>query len=319
MRTDISSAMYIENIPEQTKYRVLVIDDNEIELTLYINGLGQEFDVSFSPNAHTAWELLNSAPLPDAIILDIMMPGEDGLQLCSRIKETQFIQDVPIIFVSSLTEPAIRSEAFELGGADFIAKPPMMAELIGRLRRHMVLYRKTKKLESLIFIDPLTHLPNAAKFQEVLAVEWARCARYWQHLTLLMIRIDNLDTVREIDGSDKYFSTIATVANSFAAAGNRPGDLVAILSNHKFAVLLCDCGHDGATLKANQIKTTFDHSELTNTSVHLSCTIGYAIAAPAGGGSPEELLQSVDNVMFEALQHDAGRIYAVNGIIGVTE
>lgn len=319
MRADISSAMYREDIPEQTNYRVLVIDDNEIELTLYRNGLGQQFDVSFSANAHAAWILLNSVPLPDAIILDIMMPGEDGLQLCSRIKETQFIQDVPIIFVSSLTEPSIRSRAFELGGADFITKPPMMTDLIVRLRRHIALYRKTKKLESLIFIDPLTHLPNAAKFQEVLAVEWLRCARYWQHLTLLMIRIDNLDAVREIDGSDKYFSTVAAVANSFAGAGNRPGDLVATLSNDRFAVLLCDCGHDGATLKANQIMSTFDHSELANTAVQLSCTIGYAIAAPAGGGSPTALLQSVDNVMFEALQRDTGKIYAVNGIIGVTE
>jgi diguanylate cyclase (GGDEF)-like protein len=319
LRADISSAMYRESIPEQTNYRVLVIDDNEIELTLYHNGLGQEFDVSFSPNAHAAWGLLNSAPLPDAIILDIMMPGEDGLQLCSRIKETQFIQDVPIIFVSSLTELAVKSQAFELGGADFITKPPVMTELIVCLRRHMALYRKTKKLESLIFIDPLTHLPNAARFQEVLAIEWLRCARYWHHLTLLMIRIDNLDTVREIDGSDKYFSTIAAVANNFAAAGNRPGDLVANISNDRFALLLCDCGHDGATLKANQIMSTFDHSELANTAVHLSCTIGYAVAAPAGGGSPEALLQSVENVMFEALQHDTGKIHPVNGIIGVTE
>ncbi len=109
------------------------------------------------------------------------MPSEDGLQLCNRIKETQFIQDVPIMFVSSLTDPSVKARAFELGGADFITKPPVIAELIARLRRHIALYRKTKKLESLIFIEPLTHLPNAARFQEVLGIEWARSARYWHH------------------------------------------------------------------------------------------------------------------------------------------
>jgi diguanylate cyclase (GGDEF)-like protein len=315
----MGNALYKENIVEQSNYRVLVINDSEIELKLYLNSLGQEFDVSFSYNARTAWELLNSAPLPDAIILDIMTPNEDGLQLCTRIKETQFIQDVPIIFVSSLTGPSIKSQAFEHGGADFISKPPVMSELIARLRRHMALYRKTKKLESLIFIDPLTHLPNASKFQEVLRVEWARCARYWHHVTLLVIRLDNLEKIREVGGSDKYFATIAAVADSLTSAGNRPGDLVATLANDKFAILLSDCGHEGATLKAKQIMSQFENDKVVTTGTHLSCTIGYAVAAPAGGGSSEALFWAVENAMFEAQENGEGKICAVKGIIGVAE
>lgn len=304
---------------QKTNYRLLVIEDSKIELKVYLNGLGKEFDVSFSVDACTAWELLHSAPLPDAIILDIMMPNEDGLQLCNRIKETQFIQDVPIIFVSSVTEPSLKAQAFELGGADFITKPPVMTELIARLRRHIAVYHKTKKLESLIFIDPLTHLPNTARFQEVLFIEWARSARYWHHLTLLMIRVDNLDTIRKIAGDDKYFAVIAGVANGLACAGNRPGDLVATLSNDTFAVLLADCGHEGATHKANQIMSQFDNGELALSGTPLRCTISYAVAAPAGGGSPELMLQAVNNVMLESQQKGIGKIYAVSGIIGVTE
>jgi diguanylate cyclase (GGDEF)-like protein len=319
MTIHMGNAVYKENIAEQSNYRVLVINDSEIELKMYLNGLGQEFDISFSPNARTAWELLNSTPLPDAIILDIMTPNEDGIELCTRIKETQFIQNVPIIFVSSLTGPTIKSQAFEHGGADFIAKPPNMSELVARLRRHMALYRKTKKLESLIFIDPLTHLPNASKFQEVLRVEWARCARYWHHITLLIIQVDNLNNIREVDGSDKYFATIAAVADGLTSAGNRPGDLVATLTNDRFAILLSDCGHEGATLKAKQIMSKFENAELANTGTPLSCTVGYAVAAPAGGGSSEALFWAVENALFEAQESGKGQIYAVKGIIGVSE
>jgi diguanylate cyclase (GGDEF)-like protein len=314
----MGNVLHSKDMSEQTNRRVLVIDDSEIELKIYLNGLGKEFDVSFSADARTAWELLHSAPLPDAIILDIMMPNEDGLQLCNRIKETQFIQDVPIIFVSSLTEPSVKAQAFELGGADFVTKPPVMTELIARLRWHIALYHKTKKLESLIFIDPLTHLPNAARFQEVLGIEWARSARYWHHLTLLTIRLDNLDTIRKTSGEDKYFATIAVVADRLAYAGNRPGDLVATLSNDTFAVLLSDCGHEGATLKANQIMSQFDNGELALTGTRLSCTISYAVAAPAGGGSPEMLMQAVNKVTFESQQKGIGKIHPVNGIIGIT-
>lgn len=315
----MGSALYRDDRVDETKSRVLVVDDNEMELTLYSNGLGNEFDLSFSDNARTAWELLNSGPLPDAIILDILMPNEDGWQLCNRIKETQFIQDVPIIFISSLSGGSVKSQAFEQGGADFVSKPPSMSELSARLRRHISLYRKTKKLESLIFIDPLTHLPNASKFQEVLAVEWARCARYWHHLTLLMIRVDNLDSIRDQDGNDKYFSTLAAVADGLVSAGNRPGDLVATLSNNKFAVLLSDCGREGAAIKAKQIMQKFEKGELASTGEQLSCTIGYAVAAPAGGGSSQALFRAVDDLMLEALQRDKGQIYEVAGVIGVKE
>lgn len=315
----MGNALHKEDMVEETSYRVLVIDDNEVELKLYLKGLGQDFDVSFSPNAREAWELLNSTPLPDAIILDIMLPNEDGIQLCNRIKETQFMQDVPIIFVSLPTGPDIKSQAFEIGGADFVSKPPVMAELVARLKRHMAIYRKTKKLESLIFIDPLTHLPNASKFQEVLNVEWARCARYWHHLTLLMINIENLENIKESEGNDKYFSTIAAVAEGLASAGNRPGDLVATLSNDKFAILLSDCGHEGASLKAKQIMAKFENGELASTNSRLSSTIGYAVSAPAGGGSPDALFRSVDNIMYESQQRGKGKIYPVNGIIGVDE
>jgi diguanylate cyclase (GGDEF)-like protein len=315
----MGSALQTNSDIDESTYRVLVIDDNEMELKLYFNGLSKEFDVSFSPNARTAWELLNSAPLPDAIILDIMMPNEDGLHLCNRIKETQFLQDVPIIFVSSLTGPSVKSQAFELGGADFVTKPPMMTELIARLKRHVKLYRKTKQLESLIFIDPLTHLPNEAKFKEVMAVEWARCARYWHHLTLLIVRVERIQDIKENEGKDKYFTTLASVAEGLSSAGNRPGDLVATLGNNEFAILLSDCGHDGAELKAKQVMERFNNGEIANLTSRLGCTISYAVAAPAGGGVSTALFTAVDNMMFEARQMGAGKIYPVAGVIGVDQ
>ncbi|MFQ3250281.1 MAG: diguanylate cyclase (GGDEF)-like protein [Glaciecola sp.] len=311
------SALHKEDKDESANFRVLVVDENQLDMKLYESGLGDNFDVSFSQDVHTAWELLNSAPLPDAIIVDVIKQDEDGLELCNRMKETQFIQDVPIIFVAASKSNSVRSKAFDLGGADFIEKPLLMNELVARLRRHIALYRKTKKLESLIYIDPLTHLPNAAKFQEVLKIEWARCARYWHHLTLLVIRIDNLDFIRDLGGSDKYFSTIAGIAEGLTSAGNRPGDLVATLSNDKFAVLLSDCGHEGAKLKAKQIMAKFDNDELGSSGIHLNSTVGYAVAAPAGGGTPDALYREVDNLMLEA--QECGEIYAVKGIIGVDE
>lgn len=310
-------------IPEETRdnIKVLVIDDSELELKLYFNGLTKHFDMFFAPSATEAWDLINRAPLPDCIILDIMMPKEDGLQLCTRLKENQFTKDIPIIFISALTGPTVKSQAFELGGADFVTKPPMITELVARIKRHVALYKRTKRLESLIFIDPLTHLPNTAKFHEVLAKEWARCARYWHHMSLLLIEIDDLDSIKNEHGEQAHDSVMASVADSLSGVGSRPGDLLASLENDVFALLLPDCSHSGGLQKAKQIIAMFDPSRTTNTSLvpKLTCTIGLAVAAPAGGGQPEALYKAADDLLFEAQQRGRGRIYETNHVIGLDE
>lgn len=306
---------------QQAPFRVMVVDDNEIELKLYANGLAKHFTMVFAKSSNEAWDLLNRSPLPDAIILDIMMPNEDGLALCDRIKENQFTRDIPIIFISALTGPTIKSQAFEIGGADFVTKPPMVPELVARIKRHVAVYRKTKRLESLIYIDPLTHLPNASKFREVLKQEWSRCARYWHHLSLLLIRVNSMDEYRSLHGKDEYYALTASIADGLSSIGGRPGDLFASLGNDMFALLLSDCSTEGANIKAKQIVDKFQDQQFIvnqhSKARHINCSIGIAIAAPAGGGRPEELFQTADDLIFEAQQRGAGLIYEAPDIIGV--
>jgi diguanylate cyclase (GGDEF)-like protein len=299
----------------------MVVDDNEVELLLYANGLAEHFTMVFANSANEAWDILNRAPLPDAIILDIMMPNEDALALCDRIKENQFTCDIPIIFISAHSGPSIQSQAFAIGGADFLTKPPFVPELVARIKRHVAVYRKTKRLESLIYIDPLTHLPNASKFREVLKQEWSRCAPYWHHLSLLLIRIDNMDEYKTVHGKDEYYSLTASIADNLGSIGGRPGDLFASLGNDIFALLLSDCSTEGANIKAKQIMSKFGQSNFivhqqTNTQP-ISCTIGIAIAAPAGGGRQELLFQTAEDLLFEAQQKGVGEIYEAIEIIGV--
>ncbi len=302
-------------------YRVMVVDDNEMELKLYANGLAKHFTMVFAKSATHAWDLLNRAPLPDAIILDIMMPNEDGLAMCDRIKENQFTRDIPVIFISALGGPSIKSQAFEIGGADFVTKPPLVTELIARIKRHVAIYRKTKRLESLIYIDPLTHLPNASKFKEVLKQEWSRCARYWHHLSLLLIRIDNMQQYKEVHGKDEYYSLTASIADDLSQIGGRPGDLFASLGNDMFALLLSDCSTNGAEIKAKEIMDKFASPNfVVNQQVgarSITCTIAIAVAAPAGGSASDELFQQADDLLFESHQRGIGQVYQTENILGV--
>lgn len=306
---------------QHTPHRVMVVDDNEIELKLYANGLQKHFTMVFAKTSEQAWDMLENAPLPDAILLDIIMPNEDGLALCDRIKENQFTRDIPIIFLSALSGNTIKSQAFEIGGADFVSKPADILELVARIKRHISVYMKTKRLESLIFVDPLTHLPNASKFREVLKQEWSRCARYWHHMSLLLIRLENMEQIKIAHSKDEYYSLTASIADDFRSIGCRPGDILASMGNNLFALLLSDCSTKGADIKAEEILSRFNHPDfVTKQQKHtqdVTCTIGIAVAAPAGGGEAEQLFQMADDLLFESLQKGIGKVYKNEKILGV--
>ncbi|MFC4698564.1 response regulator [Glaciecola siphonariae] len=306
---------------EQELHRIMIVDDSASELTIYANSLAANFAVTVADSADKAWELLNRSPLPDAIVLDIMLSDIDGIALCDRIKETRYFSDIPIIFLSALDEPNIKSQAFELGAADFVSKPPVMSELTARLNRHIAQYHKTKRLESLIFIDPLTHLPNEVKFHEVLKQEWSRCARYWHHLSLLMIRVHGLERVKEHFGVDEYYAVTASIADDLCSVGARPGDLFASIGDNTFALLLSDCSTEGALLKAKQISERFEHPHFMvnheTSAKHLYCSIAYTVAAPAGGSSVNEIMKTTEDLLLSETTPERTMIHGHTNLLGI--
>jgi diguanylate cyclase (GGDEF)-like protein len=291
---------------EPQKHRIMVIDTGELEQQHYFSELAKHYSISFINSTDQAWELLNRAPLPDAIVLDVSISEADsaGLQFCHRIKEAPSFNDIPRVFLSVLIDPVIKTQVFELGCADFLAKPFDNAELCARLNHHIHQYHKTKKLESLIYIDPLTHLPNAAKFNEVLRQEWSRCARYWHHLSLIFVQVNNTALIKQDYGLDEYYAVIASMADDLCSVGARPGDLFASLDDNTFALLLSDCSVQGAQLKVSQIQDKLDHPHFMANHPHsgknIACTVAYTVAAPAGGSSCDELIKTTKDLLIQS-------------------
>jgi CheY-like chemotaxis protein len=117
--------------------RVLVVDDEPsvrtvLERILRANG----FEVTTADGGAKALELAQSESF-DLILLDVMMPGVDGQEVCARLKASTSTASIPIIFVSALDDSATRAECMALGAVDFITKPVRVADLVERARRAM--------------------------------------------------------------------------------------------------------------------------------------------------------------------------------------
>lgn len=85
--------------------------------------------------------------VPDLLLLDIIMPGMDGFEVCRQFKADPLLRDVPVLFLSAISTPEEKVRAFKEGGIDFITKPFHLAEVESRVRTHLLVHRQKKEIE----------------------------------------------------------------------------------------------------------------------------------------------------------------------------
>jgi sigma-B regulation protein RsbU (phosphoserine phosphatase) len=113
--------------------RVLLVDDAKANLDILVEGLKADHKLSVATNGETALQIAARTP-PDLVLLDIVMPGIDGYEVCRRLRGMPETADVPIMFLSSLEEVQSKTRGFEMGANDYLTKPFEMLEVKARVR-----------------------------------------------------------------------------------------------------------------------------------------------------------------------------------------
>jgi putative two-component system response regulator len=130
--------------------KILAVDDTPAALKLLTELLQAEgYEVRSAINGELALHSAISNP-PELILLDVRMPVMDGFEVCRRLKAQPETRDVPIIFVSALSETNDKVNGFELGAVDFVTKPYQREELLMRVQTHLEITRLRNRLESLV-------------------------------------------------------------------------------------------------------------------------------------------------------------------------
>ena len=130
--------------------KILAVDDTPAALKLLTGLLESEgYDVRSAVSGELALHAAINNP-PELILLDIRMPAMDGFEVCRRLKAQPETRDVPVIFVSALSETNDKVNGFELGAVDFVTKPYQREELLSRVRTHLEMTRLRNRLEFLV-------------------------------------------------------------------------------------------------------------------------------------------------------------------------
>lgn len=125
---------------------VLLVDDNPINLQILYKTLqGCGYKLLIAKDGETALDIAGKVS-PSLILLDIMMPGMDGFQVCETLKKNPETQDIAVIFLSALEDSSAKVKGFSVGGVDYISKPFQADEVVARVRNHIKIHRLERQL-----------------------------------------------------------------------------------------------------------------------------------------------------------------------------
>ncbi len=136
-----------DNQSNNTKANILVVDDTVANLRLLVNLLVERgYKVRSASNGPLAISAAQTEP-PDLILLDILMPSMDGYEVCQQLKADRLTREIPVIFISAVSEVLDKVKAFAIGGIDYITKPFQVEEVLVRVETHLAIRNLQKSLQ----------------------------------------------------------------------------------------------------------------------------------------------------------------------------
>ncbi len=295
-------ARIVETLDEFTStddpepYRVLIVEDSQPLAELYkvlLEGVGMHAKVIYNP-----MEIMG--PLnelnPDIILMDINMPGCNGIELAQIIRQREEFFQTPIIFLTADGGFERELLALKTGGDDFFAKPVYPELLISSIKARA---ERARLLSSMITRDSMTGLANHTKIKEMLGDEFSRAKRAKMPLSFAMLDIDNFKTVNDTYGhwtGDTVIKSLAQVLRQRL----RRSDIIGRYGGEEFAVILPNTDGKTAVTVLENIRDGFSKVKQHSGSEEFITTFSCGVAAFPDIDDPAEMNIRADEALYEA-------------------
>jgi diguanylate cyclase (GGDEF)-like protein len=305
-----SRPMPLSAEPTARRSRLLVVDDEPANVQALYHALSDEHQVLVATSGEQALAVAREKA-PDAVLLDVVMPGLDGFEVCRRLKADALTRDIPVLFVTSHDDLEAEANGLDCGAVDFITKPIHPRIVRARVRTHVTLKQQRDALRSLAYIDGLTGLCNRRGFDERLITEWQRAQRSGQWLALALIDVDHFKRYNDQHGHQAGDDCLRAIAAALVEAALRPADLVARYGGEEFAAILPETPPEGAQAVVERLEAQVRQLALPHGAAGagpiVTISLGAAITRGRDGLSVAELLAIADRSLYRAKAAGRGR------------
>ncbi|QKG65002.1 diguanylate cyclase [Pseudomonas sp. B14-6] len=288
--------------------KLLIVDDQPTNIRVLHELFREDCDVFMATSGEQAISVCQ-AQLPDLILLDVIMEGMDGHEVCRRLKVDPMTQGIPIIFITAQQQESDEVLGLELGAVDFITKPINTTIVRARVRTHLTLKLQSDLLRSMALIDGLTGVANRRKFNEDILADWRQCFREQKPLSLILVDVDYFKRYNDRYGHQAGDDCLKSVAQTLSETVRRPYDLVARYGGEEFACVLPNTFLSGAVEIAERmqerVRTLGIEHSASDVDRVLTISLGVATLTPTGELGFEALIEAADKQLYEA--KNAGR------------
>ena len=300
---------------DQHKQKILLVDDEPTNIQILHGILDQGgYEFFFAADGASALEQA-AEQAPDIILLDVMMPGMDGYEVCRRLKSEPLTKDIPVIFITALNQMEDEEKGLTLGAIDFVTKPLSPAIVRVRVKNHLDFKMSRDRLENMALFDGLTGIPNRRRFDDFLEIELKRAGRNRAPLSLILMDIDFFKPFNDNYGHAAGDECLKKVALALSGSIERPADLVARYGGEEFVCVLPETGESGARTVAEQlcgaVQAAAVPHEFSKAAKVVTMSLGCLTVAGARDITPDQIIQEADKLLYNSKEAGRNRVTSV--------
>jgi diguanylate cyclase (GGDEF)-like protein len=299
---------------------ILVVDDTPTDALLLSKALSKAgYDVVVAYNGDTCLQLAAERK-PDFVLLDITMPGRDGLETCRLLKSQPETASIPVVFVTVHSDSEHIVQAFAAGGSDYVTKPLRIDEILARISVQLRLCEaeqnlverngQMKKLMDQLTetnaelalqarVDTLTQLLNRNTWEQVAEAEHERSIRHKHEYSILMLDVDFFKMLNDSQGHQAGDDSLRSLAGAIASSC-RKSDIVGRYGGEEFVVLAPETRYETAIVLAERIRQNIWNLAImhpANPAGRVTISIG---VAELDNGSLTEAIREADKTLYLA-------------------
>jgi diguanylate cyclase (GGDEF)-like protein len=301
---------------EPPKKRVLIAEDDPVSRHLLKSFLVKwNYDVAVVTDGNAALETLEGEDTPRLAVLDWMMPGMEGPQVCQRVREHK---DRPYVYVLLLTGRSEKQDllrGLELGADDYLTKPfdseelrarLLVGERILNLQDNLIAAREELRFQATH--DLLTGIFNRARVVDALRSELSRQRREHHSFGVILVDIDHFKKVNDTYGHLYGDEVLRTVARRMKECV-RPYDTVGRYGGEEFLIIVPSSDAAGTMTLAERIRAAVGSTPVPTQAgdIHITASLGAAVSTDPRKGDPQLLLHLADQALYRAKEQGRNR------------
>ncbi len=311
----INSAELIDQIDVMTAsqvqepFRILIVEDSSISMAYYSSVLEQaEMQIKSLEDPMKLLDVLNSFS-PDLILMDLYLPGCNGIELSKVVRQIDGFQNIPIVHLVNANDLNTQSEVMNLRGSDFLLKPISPTQLVAAITSRV---SRMRSLHSLMILDGPTGLLNHTAIKEELAREVIRSNRLNTPLSFATIDVDCFKKLNDNYGyaaGDRVVKSLARLLKQRL----RETDVVGRYGGDEFSVILNDTDAASAAKVIDEIRSVFNRSMHLSQDDEFFVSFSCGIADLAHFSDVTGLTEAAERAMFQVKQRGRNKVVVNSG------